>query len=326
MGDFHEEVCTTLEEVEAKYQEMLLKKSYYDFANIGKTLLFYMALQVIGGFVSGFVLVAMLFQNHSQPMADSSETLLLWISLLTSLLTFWYARRHLQVKAPSKTPRAAWKQTHIIRYAIVMLGLNQAGGMIVMLIDALLEFLGKAQLSSPDFSMQGDIAYDVMMIITVVIVAPLFEEYIFRGAIFRTLQRYDTRFAILVSALLFAGMHLNIVQGIPAFFMGLVAAYVAYQSNSLWPCILLHFINNALVTLLDYLPLEVVWVNILVEGFFVACMLYAFYRIWKCALPIHNELSEQPAAPQVYKRFFCCWSNVMFLFLVLLLLCLEFFV
>lgn len=80
----------------------------------------------------------------------------------------------------------------------------------------------------------------------VCIIAPFLEEMVFRGAILGGMLNsgIDARKAIIMSALVFAIIHLNPWQGIPAFAAGLFFGWIYQQTQSLWPCIIMHFTNN----------------------------------------------------------------------------------
>lgn len=82
----------------------------------------------------------------------------------------------------------------------------------------------------------------------VCIIAPFLEEMVFRGAILGGMLNsgIDARKAIIMSALVFGIMHLNPWQGVPAFAIGLLFGWIYQQTQSLWPSIILHFVNNTL--------------------------------------------------------------------------------
>ena len=81
--------------------------------------------------------------------------------------------------------------------------------------------------------------------ITIVLLAPVVEEYLLRGLLLdRMLQHRSPRMAIFLSALLFGLMHLIPAHVFMAFFMGLALGYVYYRTRSLALVILLHLINN----------------------------------------------------------------------------------
>jgi ABC-2 type transport system permease protein len=88
------------------------------------------------------------------------------------------------------------------------------------------------------------------LIVFAVIIAPLFEEYIFRGLLLTGLKRQlSPVFAILASAALFAVVHppLSIA---PVFALGVGAAVLATRSKRLLPGVVLHFSYNATIVFL----------------------------------------------------------------------------
>jgi membrane protease YdiL (CAAX protease family) len=88
----------------------------------------------------------------------------------------------------------------------------------------------------------------VLGIISIVFVAPITEEILFRGLLLKgMLKRVNFKFAIFTSAMLFALIHFNFAQGINAFFLGIMVSVVYYYTNSLKLAIYIHFINNGFV-------------------------------------------------------------------------------
>ena len=82
-------------------------------------------------------------------------------------------------------------------------------------------------------------------LLSIVILGPVLEEVFYRGIVTRLLlRRYRPWAAILVSGLIFAIIHLNPAQFIPAFTSGIFYAWLYYRMRSLWPGILLHVLNN----------------------------------------------------------------------------------
>jgi membrane protease YdiL (CAAX protease family) len=95
---------------------------------------------------------------------------------------------------------------------------------------------------------------DAPTFLMVVIAAPFCEEWLCRGVITKGLLRHGTPAkAILWSAFIFAVIHGNPWQAVPAFIIGLLLGYVYWKTRSLWPCIFIHFINNGASFLVMYL-------------------------------------------------------------------------
>lgn len=75
------------------------------------------------------------------------------------------------------------------------------------------------------------------------ILAPVWEEILFRGYVLRTLRPFGKRFAVLGSALLFGLFHGNLLQTPYAVLMGLVLGYLTVEYSIHW-AVLLHLFNN----------------------------------------------------------------------------------
>lgn len=89
------------------------------------------------------------------------------------------------------------------------------------------------------------VSKDIYSFITVVIMAPIFEELILRGVILDGfLKSYNPRKAILLSAFAFGLFHLNPWQFVPAFIGGLYLGWIYYRTQSIIPCIVIHSVNN----------------------------------------------------------------------------------
>ena len=56
----------------------------------------------------------------------------------------------------------------------------------------------------------------------------------------------STRWAVVISALVFGAYHLNIHQFPTAFVIGLALGALAIRSESIWPGVLLHMLHNGL--------------------------------------------------------------------------------
>ncbi len=92
-------------------------------------------------------------------------------------------------------------------------------------------------------------------LISVCIFAPFFEEWLCRGVVLRgMLKHVKPVWAIIISALFFALIHMNFWQAVPAFLMGLVFGYVYYKTGSLKLTMLMHMVNNAMAFTVSQIP------------------------------------------------------------------------
>ncbi|PWT87915.1 MAG: hypothetical protein C5B54_11500 [Acidobacteria bacterium] len=90
------------------------------------------------------------------------------------------------------------------------------------------------------------------LLFTVMVIAPLTEELIFRGVIFEGLrERYHIITALLLSSLLFGLAHIIPSLVLNAFFIGLFLAWVKLRTDSLIPCLFAHALYNGIPFLAD---------------------------------------------------------------------------
>lgn len=92
------------------------------------------------------------------------------------------------------------------------------------------------------------------MILMAVLMAPVFEEIVFRGIIQKGLinRGYSAKAAIWIAAFLFGLVHANPWQFVGAVLLGAAIGYVYERTKSLFLAILLHMFNNALAAVLIY--------------------------------------------------------------------------
>ena len=132
----------------------------------------------------------------------------------------------------------------IAYYFLLALGLSTALSMVVNIVNEALTSTG-VEMTTPDFTPNLDTLNNILLIISTCIVAPIFEELLFRGLILTALRKFGNTNAMIITSLLFALIHGNIPQSIPTFAISMILCYVVIRTKSLLPAILIHFINNA---------------------------------------------------------------------------------
>lgn len=120
-----------------------------------------------------------------------------------------------------------------------------------LLLDPLNMLIGASEEMQKAFELQLSSFWGVLSIVAL---APLFEEFLMRGTIARGIfiSCKSPLAGILLSALLFGALHLNLWQAIPAMLIGIIMAWIYYRTGSLWCTIFMHFINNTLSTILYF--------------------------------------------------------------------------
>ena len=89
------------------------------------------------------------------------------------------------------------------------------------------------------------------------IIAPVFEELLFRGVMFRRLRDYVSFLpAALCSAAIFGLVHFDIVTGISAFVIGVIMAWLYEYTGSIFSSMLFHFGFNFYSVFIQLMNLE----------------------------------------------------------------------
>jgi len=85
-----------------------------------------------------------------------------------------------------------------------------------------------------------------LLYVMVAVMAPLFEEVLFRGFLFRSLQTHlPLGTAMVLTGLLFAVAHLNLADLLPLTVLGTVLSYTYWRSQNLGAAMILHGIWNS---------------------------------------------------------------------------------
>ncbi|WP_394348166.1 CPBP family intramembrane glutamic endopeptidase [Saccharicrinis carchari] len=78
-----------------------------------------------------------------------------------------------------------------------------------------------------------------------ILIAPIMEELIFRGVIFKLLkENYSFWISVIISSMLFAGVHFNFSDLSFLFVYGILFCWVYDKTKSLWAPIVLHVLIN----------------------------------------------------------------------------------
>lgn len=92
----------------------------------------------------------------------------------------------------------------------------------------------------------------ILSLLSSAFIPALLEEFAMRGVAMGILRKYGDGFAILCTSFVFAFLHANPRQIFFAFLVGLVLGFVTVKTDSIWPAIAIHFLNNAVAVLTTY--------------------------------------------------------------------------
>jgi len=90
----------------------------------------------------------------------------------------------------------------------------------------------------------------VLFVVLAVVMAPVFEEIVFRGFLFRGLANsWGWAWGAVISAAIFGIAHLQLDVFIPLAVLGFALAWVYKRTGSLWTCVAMHAIFNTVTVL-----------------------------------------------------------------------------
>lgn len=94
----------------------------------------------------------------------------------------------------------------------------------------------------------------IVALFSSILLLPIAEEIIFRELMTKKLCKLFPFWAAnIIQALVFAIYHMNPIQGVYAFIIGLLFGYVAYRMQSVFASVLLHVVINGASQLLEYI-------------------------------------------------------------------------
>ncbi len=193
-----------------------------------------------------FTFCSLLFTLSASQMADNQYYYISNLCYLTgfflpALLLMWGLRMPFSAALPMGRVSLATAVPLVLFGAAVCNLANYPANLVTILLQGM-GFSG--DMPSSPLSQSPEVA--VLFVISSAVIPPLVEEFLFRGVILGSLRRFGTGFAIVASSFLFAAMHGNFAQIVFAFPCGLVMAFLAVKSGSIWLPILVHALNNGL--------------------------------------------------------------------------------
>ena len=222
-------------------------------------LLFLIAARLCGGLKDGYQEKDwFLYCSYLIPQAAFAATAYLYFS-----------RTEASVKDVAKKPRAIYFCV-AITLQLGLLSLLSVNGLFLKW----LEKFGYTPASPAVPSMGG--AKIVPALLVIAVLPACFEELFFRGILFRGMKKFGAVAAVLASAGLFALYHQSPAQTIYQFICGACFALIALRSGSILPTVVSHFVNNALILILEACGIS----SFSIETTIILGVLFAIWAIY----------------------------------------------
>ncbi|MGN1037355.1 MAG: lysostaphin resistance A-like protein, partial [Ruminococcus sp.] len=133
-----------------------------------------------------------------------------------------------------------------VAYLFIVFFLNDISSVITSLISDIMNQCGFQMYNINDYTNYQSTPAKISDFIYGVLVAPVTEEFFYRGMVLKNLSKASQRCGIFMSALIFGLMHMTVPQIVLGFIMGIFLAHITIKHNSIIPAIIAHSFNNSL--------------------------------------------------------------------------------
>ena len=231
-----------------QYNRLLDPKK--DLGKYSGTLAIYLFIMTMVGLIWGALFRMVLFGSLRKDPSKVLEKMDVWagvpyfIAIAIGLFLFNAYRKKALFKFDLK--RKGRKMTLPVFFIfLAFLGFSQVfASIMTQVIERMFETIG---LHSSSTDIGNSIERSWTMLLYAGFLGPVTEEFFFRGAGLRSLERYGKVFAIAMTAILFGLFHANFDQLFFASIIGLGFGYIAFE-YSIWWAIFYHFFNNFVIS------------------------------------------------------------------------------
>lgn len=201
----------------------------------------------------------------------------------------------------------------VLRYICTAIGIQMAASIVYTWISSLASDAG-TDLVEADFDYFDTGKSTLMVVLYTCVLAPITEEFFYRGFLQKNLSRVSARFGIVVTALLFGLAHGNVSQFLLGFLLGLYLGKITERHNSIVPSIWVHIGVNSSSMILSLI--EAYWtteageivLGFAVMAYYTIAILGICFWFWKeRKQPMPYPTQEQSTRNHVF------WSSPLLL-------------
>ncbi|MCF0114799.1 MAG: CPBP family intramembrane metalloprotease [Erysipelotrichaceae bacterium] len=258
--------------------------------HFGRALIIYILLLTLyryGG-VWASDLIASMFPKS---MVEAVTTTLMIAATVLSIIPFFLTARLLKLRMRDYFKEKRKMSLGVyIQYVSLGIGIQ----LIVTTLATVFNFVNKSSTTINylgDFHNKDLIILNIVYFIYYVIIKPICDEYVFRGVIQRTLGHFGRGFGVVASALLYALAQGNLMDAIPAFFMGWFFSVITLRFHSLIPTMKVAMGISLFFYIADIIP---------AKFFFVVLIVIVLNYIFIGILLITNRIDSRVKYSQAF--------------------------
>ena len=156
-------------------------------------------------------------------------------------ITIFYKKQQINMKDTIFYRQKKMTLEYFAVFAIILFGCQFIFTQSAQLFEFFLNQIGLSTKGAIESATSADDSF--MLVIYAAFVGPFVEELLIRGGVVYRLKNYGKIFSILIYAMAFGLFHMNLIQGVFAFFVGILFAYIALEYSFLW-AVFFHILNN----------------------------------------------------------------------------------
>ncbi|MCH5267057.1 MAG: CPBP family intramembrane metalloprotease [Lachnospiraceae bacterium] len=248
-------------------------------------------LQIVAAFIGMLICIGMRIEVDPQ-----NKTYIIFLSMLSALLSlgwcaYWY--RRFRCHSEDFSYRKAFGGARIP----ALIGLGMGGCVCISIFLTLLQQIFPSWFESYQDTMSNlTQSSTVLAMLYALLIGPLSEEVIFRGAIMNQLSGgFSFWLTNFIQAIFFGIYHMNLVQGLYAFALGLVLGLVWLMTETIAATIAVHILFNSTNVILQQIfpedkPISVLVISII---FLLSVLFFSaglWYTIYDCHIKNRNDV------------------------------------
>ena len=213
-------------------------------------------ISIFSAFLSGGIIVSLglYFPEYSQKTFTFISFIVGQSFMLIPLISFLISKKEPLIKRLRINPVSSEtiKLTTMFSIGLIILS-DEFDRLIQVFIPSPNYIVDLNNLLQPE----GVFGY-ILLIIAIAIIAPIGEELLFRGFLQQFLEQHwkDITRAILITSLFFSIIHMNPYWFIQIYILGIMLGFLSWKTNSIFPPLILHALNNGTALLFSFLEPE----------------------------------------------------------------------
>ena len=229
---------------------LLNKRTFKQIGSvIGIGITIYIGLQIIIP-----TIISMIIEAFLPSISQSDRFLLLQMLSQASCLglAYWFVKTYIDKETRKSSKQLIIPKSHIIFIALTIIVVLQ------VILQFIYPYIGLEYkndfVSAILTNFESPLISKIILLLSIAVTPAIFEELFFRQGIINLCEKHGKLFAVLLSALLFGLIHMNMAQFLFAFIMGLILGTIYIYTKDIRITMLIHFINNGYEALTLIVP------------------------------------------------------------------------